>query len=226
MIPKIIHTCWFSKDEYFQLNKTLKQSIESWKRYCPDYKIKVWTLSDWMELRNYPFAKQCLSAGIASYAYLSDLFKFWVLYNHGGWYIESDVILKNRLDNFVLDSVVFGEDKPNQISGTIFASEKNHPLIGSLLDKISSKIWINKDNSLNIYQNASFIGDEIKKSGYDFPDNISEKITIKGVSFCPQKYFSSASPEQSVYSYHIGKSSHQRKISIVMPIYNSEKYLR
>ena len=39
MIPKVIHYCWFggnSKPEFVQ------KCIESWKQYCPEYKIVEW----------------------------------------------------------------------------------------------------------------------------------------------------------------------------------------
>lgn len=35
MIPKIIHYCWFGGNE---LSELAERCIESWKRYCPDYK--------------------------------------------------------------------------------------------------------------------------------------------------------------------------------------------
>lgn len=34
MIPKIIHYCWFAGQSFLD---EVKQFIESWKKYCPDY---------------------------------------------------------------------------------------------------------------------------------------------------------------------------------------------
>ena len=39
MIPKIIHYCWFGKNP---LPEETKEFIESWKKYCPQYKIIEW----------------------------------------------------------------------------------------------------------------------------------------------------------------------------------------
>ena len=39
MIPKIIHYCWFGGKE---MPAQLKKYIKSWKKYCPDYEIKLW----------------------------------------------------------------------------------------------------------------------------------------------------------------------------------------
>ena len=39
-IPKVIHLCWFSGDEYPDI---IKKCIDSWRRVLPDFEIKIWT---------------------------------------------------------------------------------------------------------------------------------------------------------------------------------------
>ena len=39
IIPKVIHYCWFGNGEKSEL---AMKCIESWKKYCPDYKIIEW----------------------------------------------------------------------------------------------------------------------------------------------------------------------------------------
>lgn len=39
MIPKIIHYCWLSDDP---IPPNLQRCINSWKQYCPEYKIIKW----------------------------------------------------------------------------------------------------------------------------------------------------------------------------------------
>ena len=43
MIPKLIHYCWFGGKEK---PDSVKQCIESWKKYCPDYEIREWNESN------------------------------------------------------------------------------------------------------------------------------------------------------------------------------------
>lgn len=43
MIPKVIHYCWFGGKP---LDEQTKQNIESWKKYCPKYKIVQWNESN------------------------------------------------------------------------------------------------------------------------------------------------------------------------------------
>lgn len=42
-IPKIIHYCWFGKNP---MPKLAEDCINSWKKYCPDYKIIRWDESN------------------------------------------------------------------------------------------------------------------------------------------------------------------------------------
>jgi mannosyltransferase OCH1-like enzyme len=44
MIPKIIHYCWFGGAP---LPEKERQCIESWRKYCPDYEIKLWNESNY-----------------------------------------------------------------------------------------------------------------------------------------------------------------------------------
>lgn len=227
MIPKIIHTCWFTKKKDFQLSDKVKNCIESWKTYCPDYEIKIWTISDWTGMKEIPHARQCWEAGVASYAYLSNLFRFWVLYNYGGWYLESDMLLRKGLDEFENDDVVLGEINPDEISGALMGSVKGHSLFKHFIHVYSGKEWIRKDHSLAIYHDSGFNGEEIRRAGYNFPRNIKEKQIINGVSFYPKGYFFPESPsDENSRAVHLGTLSHYRKISIVMPVYNSGEFLK
>ena len=39
MIPKIIHFCWFGDKK---MPRMARKCLNSWKKYCPDYEIKLW----------------------------------------------------------------------------------------------------------------------------------------------------------------------------------------
>ena len=40
MIPKVIHYCWLGDG---QMNILHRRCIESWKKYCPDFELQLWT---------------------------------------------------------------------------------------------------------------------------------------------------------------------------------------
>ena len=43
MIEKTIHYCWFGNNPKSEL---VKKCIQSWEKYCPDYKIIEWNESN------------------------------------------------------------------------------------------------------------------------------------------------------------------------------------
>ena len=39
MIPRVLHACWFGGKP---IPENARQYIDSWKKYNPDYEIKIW----------------------------------------------------------------------------------------------------------------------------------------------------------------------------------------
>lgn len=51
MIPKVIHYCWFGRNEKSNL---IRSCIESWKEYCLDYDSVEWNESNF-DVTTVPF---------------------------------------------------------------------------------------------------------------------------------------------------------------------------
>ena len=81
---RTIHYCWFGRGE---MPKLAKKCINSWKKYCPDYEIIEWN-EDNFDVFSVQYIKQAYEAG--KYAFVSDYARFWVLYNFGGLYFDTD----------------------------------------------------------------------------------------------------------------------------------------
>lgn len=95
MIPKIIHYCWFGKG---LMPQSQKKCIEGWKKLMPDYKIMRWDESTF-DLEQYPLAKYACE--VKKYALASDVCRYNVLAQYGGIYLDTDVDLFQRLDQFL-----------------------------------------------------------------------------------------------------------------------------
>ncbi|MBO5910271.1 MAG: glycosyl transferase [Clostridia bacterium] len=137
MIPKIIHYIWLGENP---LPKIAEKCIESWKKFCPGYKIKRWDESN-LNLDKYDFVKDALKA--KKYAFASDVLRTEVLYNEGGIYLDIDVELIKPIEQVLHNhDCVMGFETSNLLNpGLFIASPKD-----------------NKDlkNILNIYQNLKF----------------------------------------------------------------------
>ena len=111
MIPKIIHLCWFGGKP---LPPLAKECVASWRKFLPGYRIVQWseeryidearshTLAD--EVRVFdvdmmPYTAEAYRLG--KYAFVSDYARFWILYQYGGIYFDTDVEVIRPIDDIV-----------------------------------------------------------------------------------------------------------------------------
>lgn len=85
MIPKIIHYCWFGGNP---LPEDAKKYIESWRKYCPGYEIKEWNESNF-DINCCDYVREAYEA--KKWAFVSDYARFYILYQYGGLYFDTDV---------------------------------------------------------------------------------------------------------------------------------------
>ena len=127
MIPKIIHYCWFGRG---LMPKSQKDCIRGWKRLMPDYTFMRWDESTF-PLDKYPLAKFACEA--KRYALASDVCRYNVLAEHGGIYLDTDVELFRRLDefldcNFFTAVEIFPEFETEKIRKK-YLDENDNPII-------------------------------------------------------------------------------------------------
>lgn len=101
-IPKIIHYIWVGGREKSDL---AKKCIESWKKFCPDYKIKEWNETNF-DMEQNLYLKQAYQA--KKFAFVSDYMRLKVLFDYGGIYMDTDVELTKPLDEFLVHRAFSG----------------------------------------------------------------------------------------------------------------------
>ena len=95
MIPKIIHYCWFGRGP---LPELAQKCIASWKKYLSGYEIKEWN-EDNFDVNIIPYTAEAYKA--KKYAFVSDYARFWILYQYGGIYFDTDVEVIRPIDDIV-----------------------------------------------------------------------------------------------------------------------------
>lgn len=108
MIPKIIHYCWFGRNP---LPKQAVRCINSWKKYLPDYEIKEWN-EDNFDVNIIPYTAEAYQA--KKYAFVSDYARFWILYNYGGIYFDTDVEVIRNMDHIIANGPFMGFEQPSE----------------------------------------------------------------------------------------------------------------
>jgi len=114
MIPKKIHWCWFGQAERSPLMERCMQSVRD---AHPDHEITLWTDKHVFalpasQLRDY--LEATLKAG--NFAHTANLFRAYVLYTHGGIYLDTDVEILRPLDPLLGQEAFFGAQHPVSLS--------------------------------------------------------------------------------------------------------------
>lgn len=105
MIPKIIHYCWFGGNP---IPQDAQKCIGSWRKFFPDYEIKVWSESNF-DINCCTYIREAYEA--KKYAFVSDYARFWVLYNEGGIYFDTDVEVIRDMSHIVAKGNFMGIEK-------------------------------------------------------------------------------------------------------------------
>ena len=112
MIPKKIHYCWFGRNP---LPPLALKCIESWKRYLPDYEIKEWN-EDNFDVNMIPYTKEAYEA--KKYAFVSDYARYWILYQYGGLYFDTDVEIIKNMDDIIARGPFMGCENEANLGAT------------------------------------------------------------------------------------------------------------
>ena len=117
-IPKFIHYCWLGRNPK---PESVLKCIDSWKKYCPDYKIKEWN-EDNLDISNNLYSRQAYKAKV--WAFATDYFRLWIIYNYGGIYLDTDVQIIKPLDPLLNNKSYMGFESSEYVnSGLGFGAE-------------------------------------------------------------------------------------------------------
>lgn len=143
MIPKIINYCWFGKNS---LPTSVKKCINSWKKYCPDYKIIQWDETNF-DVKSNMFVKEAYEA--KAWAFVSDYARLKVIYENGGIYLDTDVELVKNLDFLLKNSAYIGIQQSEYLcnTGLGFGAEKGNRAIFEMLKEYEELSFIDNQRS-------------------------------------------------------------------------------
>lgn len=189
MIPKKIHYCWFGGNP---LPDLAVKCIESWKRYCPDYEIIEWNESNF-DINKCSYIKEAYNA--KKWAFVSDYARYYILYNYGGLYFDTDVEIIVPIEEVIKNKSFMGFEKINNTLGVNpglgFGTVSNLPFYKEILDYYNNIHFINKDGSYNKTTIVEYTTNILEKHGLKKENTIQKikDITIYPIEyFCPMDY--------------------------------------
>lgn len=182
-VPKKIWTYWDDPD---RIPKTVKMCMKGWKKYNPNYEIILLTKKNYKGYTTIP-------EDIANHpnyndfpARFADLVRCYVMAEHGGVWIDSSIILKEPLDNWLFPK--YGEFSGFYIEG--FTKNKKFPVIENWFFACNKgskfmKLWRDEFTELARYQTVEKYIESRRKiidfQGIDNPIYLSMHISAQKV---------------------------------------------
>ncbi|MTP79575.1 glycosyl transferase [Turicibacter sanguinis] len=182
MIPKIIHFCWFGKNE---MPIEIQTCIDSWKKHLPSYEFILWNEENF-DINSTLFTKQAYE--VKKYAFVSDYVRLYALNKYGGIYLDTDQEIVKPIDEFLSHRMVTGFDDGNGIISCFIGAEKAHPCISNLLDFYGELNFINSDGSYNEIPNTIWI-QNLMKEKYGLVLNGKNQVLIEGIHIYSEDFF-------------------------------------
>ena len=190
MIPKIIHYCWVGN---CPKPKSVLYCIESWRKFCPDYKIIEWNESNYDFSKN-EYMRQAYEA--KKWGFVPDYARLDIVYQYGGIYLDTDVELIKNLDELLSYKAFMGFEDTGDGEffvncGHGFGAEPGHRIIKAARDLYDDMNFRNKDGSCNLLPSPNYTTRILKEFGMiqENKDQMLEDMMIFASDvFCPKNF--------------------------------------
>lgn len=188
MIPPIIHYCWFSGNP---IPSELQKCIESWHEKCPEYEIVRWDETNY-DYKKYPYTRQAYDAG--KWGFIPDLARLEILYEYGGFYLDTDVKLLKNLDTLRYQEGFCGREDWGHVNfGGGSGCVKHLDIVGELLDFRKNIPFLLADGQYNLEASGYYETKPLMDKGLSITNRteIIEGLTVYASEyFCPYNYIS------------------------------------
>ena len=141
-IPKIIHYCWFGGNPK---SEKINRCMESWRKHLPDYEIIEWNESN-CDIDGSKFASSAYKA--KKWAFVADYFRFKALYDHGGIYLDTDMLLHKPLDDFLQYDAFFAMECFEWVSGGVVGAITSCEVIQQILNQYLDILYNANDGTI------------------------------------------------------------------------------
>ncbi|WP_223902445.1 glycosyltransferase family 32 protein [Lactobacillus laiwuensis] len=178
MIPKIIHYVWVGGNPK---PKNIQRCMKTWTKHLQDYQIIEWN-EDNFDIHENKYVEQAYQA--KKWAFVSDYIRAKAVYEMGGIYMDTDVLVLDNLHDLLNNRAFVGfENKENPFTA-VFGAEKGHPLIKDMLSYYDDRDFtFDKQDQLAGVNTVSV--SDILKNKYGAQPNNKEQQLQTGIHVYP-----------------------------------------
>ena len=194
-IPKSIHYVWFGKGKKTPL---IKHCIKSWHKIMPDYEIIEWN-EDNFDIQANTYCHQAYEKG--KYAFAADYARLWILYNHGGIYMDTDTASFKRLDNFLHHRCFTCFERDKVIALGTVGAVKGDPTIKYLLEYYDDREFLDpsQPSGIDWTPNTEALTERLLRKGLVLNNQYQE---VDGLAVYPSIYFCEDGESPDKYATH------------------------
>ncbi len=203
-IPKVIHYIWLGGNPE---PKILEKCKKSWKKFCPDYQIKRWDETN-LNINEIAYTKEAYE--VKKFAFASDYFRYKILYEEGGIYLDIDVKLLKNLDTLLNNTCFMGFEKGIETlvnPGLVCGAEKGSEFLKEMLDDYANESYLLKDGSPNLKTICARTTEVLQKHGLELQDKtqtLDNVMVYSSEYFCPMPFDKTYKKiTKNTYSIHL-----------------------
>jgi len=130
MIPRVLHYVWMGKAEKPYL---VKRCVSVFKKQ--GYDVVEWN-EDNFDINAHEFVKVAYEK--KKWAFVSDYVRAYVIYNYGGIYLDTDVVIVSKMDELFENECFVGFENDKHPFTAVFGAIKGHPFVKDMLDYYTS----------------------------------------------------------------------------------------
>ena len=126
-IPAKMHYIWFGGEAR---PASMERTIDGWRRLMPGFEVVEWDESNF-DVGQHPWLKRMYDE--RRYAFASDYARLRILLDHGGVYLDTDVVMKKSIAPFFRERCFWSFEYDSFLSTCIIGSVPGHPLIADMI---------------------------------------------------------------------------------------------
>lgn len=215
MIPKIIHMCWLSGDPF---PPEIQKCIDTWKIHLSDYEIWLWgkkpqdaksmqglnVKEKHFDINSTVWTKQAYEA--KKFAFAADYIRLYALYNFGGIYLDSDIIVYKNFDNLLNLPYFIGQEYTLTFEPAAFGAQKGVKWIADVFERYNNRSFLKEDGTMDMLALPDVFDERLCRKyklfrlhEYRFYSEIDGQINVFDQDFFNSR--NSIEPHHTVKSY-------------------------
>lgn len=181
------------------------ECVESWKKYMPENEWNYIEIND--DTFDISENKYCKDAyDNKKWAFVSDYLRLKALYEYGGIYMDTDVVVYQSLDKFLTHKFFTGFEQPNYPVTAVMGATQHNEVIKEMLDMYDGRDlskYKNADGNItNTVMMSEVISKYIDRTKMEFQENNGIAIYPKE-TFCRAEGTPSEKNNKDVYTRHL-----------------------